>query len=170
MLDYIIDRISPQVGEILINSNTPLQDVSFPVVEDYVSGNQGPLAGILTGLRYFDAQGTTASHMLCIPSDAPFVPLDLVEKLQAGLTGNIDSICMAYSGERIHPVVSLWPFSLMKKLEDALVKEELRKILVFAERYSLTSVKWSNENGDPFFNVNRPEDLEVAIERVKTLD
>jgi molybdenum cofactor guanylyltransferase len=167
LLDRVLDTVAPQVGAILINSNSEVESAAYPVRADVVSGHLGPLAGILTGLKYFAEQGTSASHMLCVASDAPFIPEDLVARLKAGLSGNINSIAMAYSNSRIHPVISLWPFALTEALEAALTEEDLRKILVFAERYSLTSVEWSVENGDPFFNINRPEDLAQAEARAQ---
>ena len=162
LLDHVIETVKPQVGDILLNSNSPLEHEHYPVRADVVEGHLGPLAGILTGLEYFQERGSTASHMLSVPSDAPFIPKDLVARLQAGLSSSPNAIVMAYSKERIHPVVALWPFSLTEALRQAITVEELRKILVFAERYSLTSVRWSEEEGDPFFNINRPEDLEAA--------
>ncbi len=167
LLERILEVLVPQVGSILINSNSEVQDTKYPVCPDVVPGHLGPLAGILTGLKYFSEQGTSASHMLCVASDAPFIPDDLVARLKAGLSGNINSIAMAYSNSRIHPVISLWPFALTEALEEALVQEDLRKILVFAERYSLNSVEWPVEAGDPFFNINRPEDLAQAEARVQ---
>ena len=162
LLNHVIDTVTPQVSDILINSNSPISVPQFPVCSDCVEGHLGPLAGILTGLQYFRESGSMATHMLCVPSDAPFIPNDLVEKLTSVLSGNVYSIAMAYSDNRIHPVVSLWPLALMEDLKAALIEEDLRKILVFAERYSLRSAEWTVEDGDPFFNINRPEDLAAA--------
>ncbi|GLQ05820.1 molybdenum cofactor guanylyltransferase MobA [Sneathiella chinensis] len=162
MLDHIIDRLKPQVGDFLINSNQPLENTEYPVRPDTVPGFNGPLAGILTGLECFSDQGCTASHMLSVPTDAPFLPTDLVKRLQDAMTASPTAIVMAYSGSRIHPVVALWPFALKEALREALVDEGLRKILVFAERYSLTSARWEDTPVDPFFNVNHPEDLDFA--------
>lgn len=167
LLDRVLETLTPQVGTILINSNSEVQNTDHPVRSDVAPGHLGPLAGILTGLKYFTEQGTSASHMVCVASDAPFIPDDLVARLKAGLSGNINSIAMAYSDSRIHPVISLWPFALTGALEAALIQEDLRKILVFAERYSLTSVEWSVQGGDPFFNINRPEDLAQAEARAQ---
>jgi molybdenum cofactor guanylyltransferase len=166
MLDHIIEQLQPQVGDILINSNTPLENMSYPVVADCVDGFRGPLAGILTGLEYFGARQTGHTHMLCMPCDVPFVPDDLVIRLSDRLGAGPNSIVMAYSNTRIHPVISMWPFALMEDLREALLVEDLRKILVFAERYQLTSAKWENEPEDPFFNVNSPEDLIEAEKRL----
>ncbi|MBL4666197.1 MAG: molybdenum cofactor guanylyltransferase MobA [Sneathiella sp.] len=167
LLDHILQRIEPQVSEVLINSNAALENVSWPVVSDAVDEGQGPLAGIMTGLEYFKEKGCTASHMLSIPADAPFIPNDLVKRLEEGITSSPHSIVMAYSKDRVHPVVSLWPFSLTVQIRAALVGEDLRKILIFAERYSLSGVRWTDSEGDPFFNVNTPEDLEVARIRME---
>jgi molybdopterin-guanine dinucleotide biosynthesis protein A len=169
LLDHVIDAVKPQVSDLLINCNTEIDASSNPVRADIVGGNLGPLSGILTGLQYFQEAGTSATHMLCVPSDAPFIPSDLVDRLTEALSGNVYSIAMAYSDHRIHPVISLWPFSLLEDLRRALVEEDLRKILVFAERYSLRSAEWSIVGRDPFFNINRPEDLVDASKNSENL-
>jgi molybdopterin-guanine dinucleotide biosynthesis protein A len=169
LLDHIVARLRPQVGELVINSNIPLPDMDLPVLADVIPGHPGPLAGILTGLEYFAGSavaGGGATHMLSVPADAPFLPHDLVARLGGAVGGHPRTIVMAYSADRIHPVVGLWPLALAADLRMALVEENLRKILVFAERYNLNSVRWSDDEGDPFFNVNRPEDLEAARERL----
>jgi len=162
ILDHVLDTIEPQTSEILISSNSDLKEMRYPVKKDNLAGHLGPLAGILTGLQYFAENQPDASHMLSVPADAPFIPDDLVERLVAHRSSSPHSIVMAYSMDRIHPVVALWPFALMEELEKAVKEEGLRKILIFAERYSLNSVRWSEEEGDPFYNINRPEDFEYA--------
>lgn len=166
LLDHVTDCLRPQVGDILLSCNMPLEDADLPVRPDVIEGNHGPLAGILTGLEYFSDQGATATHMLSVPADAPFIPDDLVSRLQQDFVAGPTSIVMAYSMNRIHPVVALWPLALAGELRAALTEEGVRKILVFAERYSLTSVRWGDDEGDPFYNINRPEDLEEAQKRM----
>lgn len=165
----ILGTIAPQVGEIVLNSNMDPEafaDLPYPVAPDVVTGFVGPLAGVLTGLEYFTGR-TDASHMLSLPSDAPFIPDDLVDRLQSALEGEgDDTIVMAQSVGRVHPVIGLWPMKLAGDLRAALVEEELRKILAFADRYTLKKVVWSVDEGDPFFNINRPEDLREAQSRI----
>ena len=169
LLERIVKTLRPQVGEMVLNMNadTPRDALpDLPVLKDSVSGFAGPLAGILTGLEYFGAKGGTASHMLSVPTDAPFIPGNLVERLSEGLEGDKITIVMAHSVGRVHPVIALWPISLAADLRKALTEENLRKILVFADRYNRVEVEWTEDEGDPFFNVNRPEDLEAARQRV----
>ena len=85
LLDHVLAALRPQVGAILINSNSELEGAAYPVCADVVPGHLGPLAGILTGLKYFKSQGTPATHMVCTASDAPFIPGDLVARLKTGL-------------------------------------------------------------------------------------
>jgi molybdopterin-guanine dinucleotide biosynthesis protein A len=58
--------------------------------------------------------------------------------------------------------VALWPIKLRDKLRHALVEEELRKVSAFIARYPSAIVEWPAQPHDPFFNVNRPEDLALA--------
>jgi molybdopterin-guanine dinucleotide biosynthesis protein A len=169
LLSRIISTLRPQVSQLALNINIDPQLVDtkdIPVIPDTVTGFAGPLSGILTGLEYFNKIGVQASHMLSVPTDAPFIPVDLVRRLASGLAGTPDKIVMARSVGRVHPVVALWPLSLASALRAALVEEELRKILVFADRYPRVDITWEDHEGDPFFNINRPEDLAEAEARL----
>jgi molybdopterin-guanine dinucleotide biosynthesis protein A len=68
----------------------------------------------------------------------------------------------AASGGRNHPVVGLWPVGLREELRHAMVDEEIRKVDIWTARYKLAVVDWPAEPLDPFFNTNKPEDLETA--------
>ena len=72
----------------------------------------------------------------------------------------------AVSNGRSHPVFGLWPVALRDELRRAMVEnEEIRKVDVWTGRYHLVKVEFpevvrSSGLLDPFFNTNRPEDLE----------
>lgn len=169
LLMHIVDALRPQVGALALNMNMdvdPDAPSDIPIIKDSVPGFAGPLAGILTGMMYFNEKGVKATHMLSVPTDAPFIPADLVRRLASGIEGNTNKIVMANSVGRVHPVVALWPLSLAEDLRAALVEEDLRKILVFADRYPRSEVVWNESEGDPFFNINRPEDLAEAERRL----
>jgi len=168
LLSRIIQTLNPQISDLVLNMNVDRDeaaDLNIPIIKDSIRGFAGPLAGILTGLEYFNDRSNLASHMLSVPTDAPFIPDNLVARLAAGLKGSKKTIVMAQSVGRVHPVVGLWPMSLAADLRAALVEEDLRKILVFADRYPRVEVVWEDNEGDPFFNINRPEDLAEAEQR-----
>ena len=67
---------------------------------------------------------------------------------------------------RPHPVVGLWPVRLRDSLREAVVAEGIRKVDVWTARYRLRMVDFPEERPglDPFFNANRPGDLDRAAE------
>jgi molybdopterin-guanine dinucleotide biosynthesis protein A len=56
----------------------------------------------------------------------------------------------------------LWPVALREALREAVVAEGIRKVDVWTGRYPLAVVDFPIGAFDPFFNANRPEDLERA--------
>jgi molybdopterin-guanine dinucleotide biosynthesis protein A len=69
-------------------------------------------------------------------------------------------------------VIGLWPVRLRDELRRALVEEGVRKVDVWTSRYRLATVLFPEPvpGLDPFFNANRPEDLDRAaalLKRVK---
>jgi molybdenum cofactor guanylyltransferase len=59
-------------------------------------------------------------------------------------------------------VIGLWPVRLRADLRHALADEGIRKVDVWTARYRLATVAFSDTPIDPFFNANRPQDLERA--------
>jgi len=88
--------------------------------------------------------------------------IDLVPRLVAGLGGGRHRLACAASASQAHPVFALWPIELRAELRRALVEEEIRKVDRFTARYTLAQVDFPVGEVDPFFNTNRPEDLEAA--------
>jgi len=147
-------------GFIAINANgAPARFAEFglPVLPDSVEGLPGPLAGVLAAMQW-----AGAGHVATVPGDAPFLPRDLLAKLAAAREASGAVIAVATSGGRLHPVVALWPARLAADLRRALVEEGLRKVESWIDRYPNVRVEFPHEPVDPFFNVNRPEDLAEA--------
>ena len=122
----------------------------------------GPLAGILAGLEWAAREAPDCPLLLSAPTDAPFLPRDLVGRLWGARKADEADIAMAASGGRTHPVVGLWPVALAPALRHALVGERLRKVDIWTARYRVAVVDFPTEPVDPFFNANRPEDLAEA--------
>jgi len=170
ILEHVIDRIRPQVGPLILNANgdpNRFQSYGLPVVADVVDGFAGPLAGVLTGLRWAEINAPQCEWLLSVPTDAPFVPQNLATSLRQEISVQGAQLACATSRGRTHPVVALWPVALADALEQALVGEGIRKIDRWTARYRLVEVSFDDTGVDPFFNANRPEDLAIA-ERLLT--
>ena len=165
ILEHVIDRIRPQVGPLILNANgdpNRFQSYGLPVVADVVDGFAGPLAGVLTGLRWAEINAPQCEWLLSVPTDAPFVPKNLATSLRREISAQGAQLACATSRGRTHPVVALWPVALADALEQALVGEDIRKIDRWTARYRLVEVSFDDIDVDPFFNANRPEDLAIA--------
>jgi molybdopterin-guanine dinucleotide biosynthesis protein A len=164
VLDHVLDRLEPQVSQIVLNANgdpSRFAGHGLPVVADSIEGFAGPLAGVLAGLDWAH-DNTDAQWVATAATDTPFFPADFVTRMLDGITaGGADMACAA-SGGRHHPVFGLWPVRLAADLRHALADEGIRKVDLWTARHKLVAVEFAADPHDPFFNVNRPEDVEEA--------
>ena len=165
LLDLVIERRRPQVSALVLNANgDPARFAAYglPVVADGMADNPGPLAGILAGLDWAAEYCPDSPTVVSVPTDAPFLPVDLVHRMAARMEANGADLACAASGGQSHPVIGLWPVRLRDDLRRALIEEGVRKVDVWTARYRLATVPFSDRPIDPFFNANRPGDLKEA--------
>jgi molybdopterin-guanine dinucleotide biosynthesis protein A len=159
LLAHVIGRLAPQTEMVFINANGDQErfaSFGLKVFADIRSDIGTPLAGLHACLHVAAAEGFDA--VLTTPSDTPFLPSDLVQRLSAaGLPGAI-----AVSGDQSHGLTGLWSVALRDVLEAAILQDGLRRVQDWALRCAAASVRWSENTHDPFFNVNTPEDLAQA--------
>ena len=176
MLAHVVASLGRQTDTIVLNANgdpARFASLGLPVIADTIAGHVGPLAGILAGLRWAAARdnatnGNAASHLVSVSTDTPFFPDDLVTSLIAALQSapGGERIALARSSGQIHPVIGLWPLTLLDDLEQAL-RSGVRRVNDWAARHGAIAVDFPDRivGGravDPFFNANTPEELEVA--------
>src|SRR5262249_6660785 len=130
MLTHVICRLRTQVDAIVINANgdpARFADFGLPVVADTAEGFVGPLAGVLSGMRWATANAPDARWIVTAAGDAPLLPHDLVERFIAAVEGRPNAIALAQSHGELHPVIGLWPIALAEDLEEQL-KSGVRKV------------------------------------------
>lgn len=156
LIRHVIDRLQPQVDELLINANRSLDDYrrfGFPVFSDARPDFQGPLSGMLAGLRRIDADG----WLVCVPCDAPQLPRDLVARFCRALTPD-DRLAVADDGHWLQPAFCMLHASLADSL-DAWLAEGGRKTGEWLRRQQAVRVDFSDQ-ADAFTNLNSPDDLQ----------
>lgn len=172
ILERVIARLAPQCDGLILNANgDPARFAAFglPVVADTVEGFAGPLAGVLTALDWAAEHRPDVEWVLSAATDCPFLPRDLVERLQRARIAEDAQLAVAASGDQTHPVIGLWNVALRSDLRHALVIEDMRKIDRWTARYKLATVTWPDKPIDPFFNANTVEDVAKA-EQLAALD
>jgi molybdopterin-guanine dinucleotide biosynthesis protein A len=172
ILERVIARLAPQCDGLILNANgDPARFAAYglPVIADDVAEFPGPLAGILAGLDWVAANRPGVSFMLSAAADCPFLPRDLVARLDAARSEQGAQLAVAASDGQSHPVIGLWSVALRAELRHALVVEDIRKIDRWTARYKLATVTWPATPLDPFFNANTAEDISEA-DRLAALD
>jgi molybdopterin-guanine dinucleotide biosynthesis protein A len=164
ILDRVLARLQPHCERVILNANgDPERFARFglPVVADDIPDFSGPLAGVLAGMDWA-AKNAAVDWIVSVPGDCPFVPRDLVARLHRVRIAAGTPLACAKSGDWRHPVAALWPLFLRTDLRRALIDEGLHKIEVWTGRHGVAIAEWPDQPVDPFFNVNRPEDLALA--------
>lgn len=163
LIAHVIARVAPQVSGLAINANDPPElfaPFGLPVIPDTVAERPGPLAGVLAGLEWLAREEPGAPCLLTVAADTPFLPPDLVCRLTHRYAETAGVVCAA-SGGQAHHVIALWPQGARFALAAALAAEQRKVGLLLAALGAVTE-SWDTANGDPFFNVNTPEDLATA--------
>lgn len=124
----------------------------------------GPIAGLLAGVRHARSQGL--ADVLTIACDTPFLPPDLAVRLADGRPDNC-AAAIPQAGAQLHPSCGLWNSSIEDSVL-AYIAEGRRSLIGLAERIGYEPVLWSVVDGDPFFNVNTPDDLARAEELLRS--
>ena len=158
-------RLSPQVGELLINANRNLaayESFGVPVWPDAASLGDfaGPLAGFLTALERCETP-----YMLTVPCDTPLFPHDLVARLAQALEADNADIAMAAAREedgqlRPPPVFCLMRATLLESVV-RFTHGGGRKIDAWTSQHKTSLVAFDLPGDDPkaFFNANTLAEL-----------
>jgi molybdopterin-guanine dinucleotide biosynthesis protein A len=155
MAAHVIERLGPQVDELLINANRNLDEYGrfgHRVIADEIEGFAGPLAGFERGLAH--ARGRL---VVTAPCDSPFLPEDLVARLRAALEAHRAELAVARTGDQAHPVFSLMRRDVHPSLVQFLGSGQ-RKIDKWYGGLRVVEVPFDDE-AQAFLNINTREEL-----------
>lgn len=156
MVQWVLERLRPQVQEVLINANQNIETYAacgHRVVPDDIGGFAGPLAGLHAGMK-----AVAHDLIVTVPCDSPFLPGDLVCRLESAL-GKSD-LAVAKTGEQAHPVFALVKRHCLESLE-AFLAQGGRKIDAWYASLEVIEVSFDDE-AEAFRNINTPEELKGA--------
>ncbi len=162
-------RLSPQVGQIMINANRNLaayESFGVPVWPDSTSLGEyaGPLSGFITGLERCETP-----YLLTVPCDTPLFPDDLVARLAKALATEGADFAVASAPEedddknvalRPQPVFCLMHTGMLESLL-AFTKSGGRKIDAWTAQHKTVAVPFNlpGDNSHSFYNANTLAEL-----------
>ena len=161
MVAWVLERLSPQVDEILVNANQNIdayERFGHRVITDRVGagvpGGAGPLAGLHAGL-------SAAAHpwVVTVPCDSPFLPFDLVGRLRQYADEHRADIAVARTHDQPHPVFALVKTALLPHLT-AFLESGGRKIDAWYASLAVVEVPFDDQ-ADAFSNINTRAELEA---------
>ncbi len=155
MVHWVVERLAPQVDELLINANQNGERYAafgHRVVPDQIPDFAGPLAGLHAAL-------SAAAHPLVAtaPCDSPFLPADLVSRLFSALTATGADLAVARTFDQPHPVFCLCRRDVQPHLTEFLAGGG-RKIDRWYATLKVVEVAF-DDKADAFENINTREEL-----------
>jgi molybdenum cofactor guanylyltransferase len=160
MVAHVLERLRPQVADVLINANQNTEryaEFGVPVVRDAVGGFAGPLAGLHAGLAY-----VAREYAVTVPCDSPFLPADLLVRLGEGLSARAGAeLAVAKTFDQPHPVFCLVRRAVLPHLA-AFLEAGGRKIDAWYATLTVVEVPFDDE-ADAFRNINTADELAAAV-------
>jgi len=155
MISYVINSLSKQVNNIIINSNSYIkeyQKFGYPVIADTMDNHQGPLAGIVSVLTVVETP-----YAMILPCDVPCCPTTLGPQLMNAMQHKNADVCVAHDGRRMQSLIMLLRCSIKTHMESYLASGQ-RKVETWILNQHYTTADFS-QNHQWFFNVNTPDEL-----------
>ena len=155
MIQWVLERFSPQVDDVLINANQHIDMYSVfghRVIQDQIAGFAGPLAGLHAALS-----ATSLPLVATVPCDSPFMPADLVARLKTELLRQQADVAAARTLTQPHPVFCVCRRSVLPQLA-AFLAGGGRKIEQWHGTLATVNVPFDDQV-EAFSNINTPEEL-----------
>ncbi|MDO8413960.1 MAG: molybdenum cofactor guanylyltransferase MobA [Gallionellaceae bacterium] len=154
LIDWVLEVISPQSDEVLVNANTNYDLYAargYRIIADQLPNHAGPLAGLQAALLH-------AHHdwVASVPCDTPFLPHDLLARLAAAAQGN--AAVAAVAGQR-QPAIALYHKRVLPKLNHYLNTGE-RKVYGWLDSLQVNEAVFSDAAA--FTNINSSQELLLA--------
>ena len=157
MVKHVMDRLAPQVHQLMINANrnaAAYAAFSPWVVPDRLAGFVGPLAGLDAALHDPALEG---DWVLTCPCDSPFLPLDLAPRLLTAARAANAQVAMVSVGGQPEPAFLLAHRGVAPSLA-AFLDGGGRQIRRWVGETQHVVVDFSDCPG-AFSNINTPEEL-----------
>ncbi len=169
ILDKIYCVFKELFDEIIIVTNSPHQFVAWDldIVTDLFD-IRSSLTGIHAGLFY-----ASNPYVFFSACDAPFLKREIVETVLDGIDGGIDIVIPETSAGR-EPLCAAYSRRCLNIAEQHLRQQKLKIQLAFRKCRIKTISGKKLRQKDPdlisFFNINTPEDLELAQEMTMKIE
>ena len=169
LLEHVLSKINNKFEEILIVSSHNLEikkSENITIIPDCFD-DFGPLAGVLSSMKWIKENQKQYKWVATFPSDTPFFEISIIEEYKKRININDSSLYFIKSNNKRHNIFGLWSIDLLDVLEDDLKNNNFRKVEDWADKIGVKTIDIEVNEFDPFFNINTKEDFEKAKEILK---
>ena len=142
LLDHVLLKISNRYEETLIVSSHSL-DVkktnNVTVIPDCLD-DLGPLAGVLSAMKWVKENQKSYKWVATFPSDTPFFDTSIIEEYRKRIKLNDSLLYFIKSNNKRHNIFGLWSLELLKILEDDLINNNFRKVEDWANKIGVKTI------------------------------
>jgi len=166
LLEHVLSKINNKFEEILIVSSHNLEikkSENITIIPDCFD-DFGPLAGVLSSMKWIKENQKQYKWVATFPSDTPFFEISIIEEYKKRININDSSLYFIKSNNKRHNIFGLWSIDLLDVLEDDLKNNNFRKVEDWADKIGVKTIDIDVNEFDPFFNINTKEDFEKAKE------
>ena len=165
--EFVLSKITDKFEKILIVSsqNLEIKNMKNTTVVPDCLDDFGPLAGVLSSMKWAKENKKDYKWVATFPSDTPFFEVSIIEEYKKRSKINDSLLYFVKSNNKRHNIFGLWSLDLMDQLEFDLLKGE-RKVELWANSIGVSTINIGYKKSDPFFNINTKEDLEKAVKMI----
>ena len=175
MLTHVLETITPVADEIVLVlrdedqletyknflkklrlSNKTDLNICTDILKD-----QGPLAGILTGLLHLNSD-----KAMVIPCDSPFVSVQFINRLfDLSEKSNYDAYVPKWSDNRLEPLHSIYKKNIHPVIQK-LLNEDIRDVKTLLNKLNVKYIDTESldSSGRSFYNLNQMRDVSKSKE------
>ena len=172
LIEHVINKIDAYFSEILVISNDSslkLNNQKINIIKDCIKGHLGPLAGVLSAMKYANSFKNKYKWIITFPCDTPFFNKIIIEKMIEKSISAKEKIYFVKDKKQRHNIFGLWSTSLEEILE-ADLNNNFRKVDLWADKIGCNFIEKDIQNENEFLNINTKEDLELAEKFIKKND
>ena len=169
LLEHVLFKINDKFEEILIVSSQSLEikEMKNVTVVPDCFDDLGPLAGVLSSMKWIKENQKKYEWIATFPSDTPFFETSIIKEYKKSINKNDSSLYFVKSNNKRHNIFGLWSIDLIETLENDLIKNNFRKVEEWANKIGVKTIDIEIKKFDPFFNINTKEDFAKAIKILK---
>lgn len=152
LVSYLLNTLSDlKMETFIIAHNEQYEKFGKQVVKDLIP-EKGPLGGIYTALNY------AGEDVLILSVDSPFLTQQNIKTITQQHVP--DEMTIAFSGDKMFPLLAIYPFCMKEKLA-TLIESEALRLMQFINNNKFKRVDLHLSEIEQL-NLNAPDDLLLA--------